>query len=290
MSEEAKTEDQQLTNLQMIEKLQGSDELNTLLKNSNESYWKNNIGAEVKSIYSNIDNKAKEILGEDKPEDIKTSDWISQKLSKAKDLEKELIALKGKGDTNAEQEKLWIDKVEKLKNEYSKLELKFTEETTKNFKQNIGHQVDSAIVGKGFKATYSKDDLKTLLPAKKAYIVENTRNLDNGKIAVWNPSENKYYTDSLGEPLTPAQVAIIVYEPMFQTTKKGGNTPTDSTPASIEGDVLAVDMNKVKTRAEFYTEFNKLIAPKGLASHSEQFQKIQQATMAHYNIKSLPAS
>jgi len=288
MSEEAKTE---LTNLQMIEKLKDSEELTTLLKNSNESYWKENIGAEVKSIYSNIDNKAKEILGEGKPEDIKTSDWIGQKLSKAKDLEKELTALKSsKGEASEAQTKLWNDKFSKLKGELDTAKTALNDEKTNGFKNNINNQLDTFLVGKSFKPSYSDDDIKTLVTAKKANIISNTRTLDNGKVAVINPVDGKYHMDTLGEPLTPQQVAEIEFSSMFHTVKQGGNTPTDQTPASIEGDVLAIDMNKVKTRGEFYNEFNKLIAPKGLASHDEQFKKIQTATIEHYKIATLPLS
>lgn len=291
MSEEGKAtnnESKELSNLQMIEKLKGSDELNTLLKNSNESYWKENIGGELKTVYSNIDNGIKDVLGLDKPDDIKTSDWVKQNLSKLGDLKKELDALKSKGDTSEAQTKLWNDKFSKLKGELETTKTALEAEKTNSFNNNINNHLDNFLVGKTFKPSYSEDDVNTLVSAKKAKIVANTKTLDNGKLAVINPEDGKYYMNTLGEPLTPTQVAELEFATMFHTAKKGGATPTNQTPANIEGDVLVVDMNKIKSKSDFYKLFASIIAPKGLASHDEEYLKIQRATMAHYNINELP--
>ncbi len=291
MSEEGKAtnnESKELSNLQMIEKLKGSEELNTLIKNSNESYWKENIGGELKTVYSNIDNGIKDVLGLDKPDDIKTSDWVKQNLSKLGDLKKELDALKSKGDTSEAQTKLWNDKFSKLKGELETTKTALEAEKTNSFNNNINNHLDNFLVGKTFKPSYSEDDVNTLVSAKKAKIVANTKTLDNGKLAVINPEDGKYYMNTLGEPLTPTQVAELEFATMFHTAKKGGATPTNQTPANIEGDVLAVDMNKIKSKSDFYKLFASIIAPKGLASHDEEYLKIQRATMAHYNINELP--
>lgn len=291
MSEEGKAtnnESKELSNLQMIEKLKGSEELNTLIKNSNESYWKENIGGELKTVYSNIDNGIKDVLGLDKPDDIKTSDWVKQNLSKLGDLKKELDALKSKGDTSEAQTKLWNDKFSKLKGELETTKTALEAEKTNSFNNNINNRLDNFLVGKTFKPSYSEDDVNTLVSAKKAKIVANTKTLDNGKLAVINPEDGKYYMNTLGEPLTPTQVAELEFATMFHTAKKGGATPPTDAPANIEGDVLAIDMNKVKSKSDFYKLFASIIAPKGLASHSEEYLKIQRATMAHYNINELP--
>ena len=291
MSEEGKAtnnESKELSNLQMIEKLKGSEELNTLIKNSNESYWKENIGGELKTVYSNIDNGIKDVLGLDKPDDIKTSDWVKQNLSKLGDLKKELDALKSKGDTSEAQTKLWNDKFSKLKGELETTKTALEAEKTNSFNNNINNRLDNFLVGKTFKPSYSEDDVNTLVSAKKAKIVANTKTLDNGKLAVINPEDGKYYMNTLGEPLTPTQVAELEFATMFHTAKKGGATPTNQTPANIEGDVLAVDMNKIKSKSDFYKLFASIIAPKGLASHSKEYLKIQRATMAHYNINEWP--
>lgn len=277
------------TTIEIIEKVKETEEFKTLLKNSNEAYWKSNIGGELKNIYSTIDTAISTHLGVEKPENVKTSEWVETHIKQLADTKKELETLKNaKGQANEAQEKLWTDKVNKLKGELQQVQQALEAEKVNGFKSNINNQIDSFLADKKFKATYSEFDLRDLLEAKKRRIRENTKKLDNGKIAVINPATGEYYLDALGEPLTVAQVAEKEFTTMFEASKTGGNTPTEQNSASVEGDVLAIDMNKVKTKGDFYSLFGKLMAPKGLASHSDEYLKIQRATIAHYKINNLP--
>ena len=274
------------TTIELIEKVKGTEEFQTLVKNEAKSY----IGSELKTVYNTFDSVVKDTLGMDKPEDVKSTEWIKQNLSKLTEAQKELEALKSKSDGNEAQEKLWNDKVSKLKKALEEKEKEVLQVAQKGFEQNVSNQIDTFLVGKNFNSTFSDAIIKTLVKANKDLIVTNTKNLDNGKVAVWNPEKGEYYTDTLGEPLSPTQVAELLFTPMFQTQKTGGNTPADTNnTGKIEGEVLSIDMSKVKSRSDFYTMFAKLIAPKGLASHSDDYLKIQRATMAHYKISELPA-
>jgi len=274
----------ELTVIEQIEAIKDTDEFKTLVTNNAKQY----IGGELKTVYTAFDSVVKDTLGLEKPQDIKSTDWIKQNLSKLTEAQKELEVLKGKGTDNEAQTKLWNDKFNKLKQELSSKDEQLKQLSQKGFETNVGNQVDYFLVDKTFKATYSKEDIKLLVEAKKAKIISNTKTLDNGKVAVYNPSEEKYYLDTLGEPLTPVQVAELEFSAMFHTKTPGGDPPKGEIKATTEGDVIAIDMNKVKTKEQFFNEFKKLIAPKGLASHEENYLKIQRATMEHYKINSLP--
>jgi hypothetical protein len=282
--EEKATEVQQPTVIELIEKVKDTEEFRTLVKNNAKQY----IGGELKTVYSTFDSVIKESLGKDKPDDIKSTEWIKQNLSKVTDLEKELETLKGKGDTNKEQEKLWNDKFNKLKSQLTAKEQEITNITQKGFKNNVSNQLDTYLVGKTFKPSYSEDDVNTLVEAKKAKIISNTRQLENGKVAVYNPSTESYYLDTLGEPLTPTQVAEKEFNTMFHVKSPGGDAPKNNTTTITEGDVITVDMSKIKSKQDFFNQFKKLVAPKGLASHEEKYLEIQRATMEHYKINALP--
>lgn len=284
----AEAEAKVLTTIEMIEKVKDTDEFKTLVSNQSKQY----IGGELKTVWSSFDQSVKDNLGLDKPEDEKSLSWVNKHLSRIPDLEKELETLKSKGeDGNKEQNKLWSDKFEKLKTQLTTKEKELVDITQKGFNENISNQLDTFLVGKTFKPSYSEDDLATLIEAKKAKIISNTKTLENGKVAVFNVGENKYYTDTLGEPLTPIQVAKLEFEKMFHVKTAGGDTPpNDDNKASIEGEVLTMDMNIIKSRGDFYNLFKKLIAPKGLASHDEKYLTIQRATMEHYKINALPLS
>jgi hypothetical protein len=283
---ESKDEKAQPTVIEQIEAIKNTEEFKTLVNNHAKQY----IGGELKTVYSAFDSVVKDTLGLDKPADIKSTDWLKQNLSKVTDIQKELTALKGKGTDNEAQNKLWSDKFNKLKGELSAKEQQIKDISQKGFENNVSSQLDNFLVGKPFKPTYSNEDVQLLVNAKKAKIISNTKMLENGKTAVYNPSEDKYYLDTLGEPLTPVQVAELEFNAMFHTKTPGGQTPTGETKAVIEGDVIAIDMGEVKTKKQFFDQFQIKLAPKGLASHSKEFLQIQRATMEHYKINDLPLS
>lgn len=283
-NEEAK---QELTPIQIIESVKDTPEFKTLLENNAKNYWSSNIGNEVKTIYSNIDNKAKEVLGVDKPEDVKTSDWIAKHLSEYKATKEELEVLKSKGDTNSEQEELWKAKFNKLTNDLKQKDSDILKLTQKGFEQNIGNKIDNILALKTFKAMDSTE-LKDLVDVRKSRIIQNSKTLDNGKIVFYNPMDQKPYLDTLGEPMTLEAVASIHFKTLFLDKTPGGNAEQKLNTAVDKGDVIAIDMTEVKTRQDFYNLFKTKIAPKGLASHEESYLKIQRATMEHYKINDLP--
>tara|TARA_R110000803_G_scaffold185868_1_gene248270 strand:- start:448 stop:1296 length:849 start_codon:yes stop_codon:yes gene_type:complete len=274
------------TVIEQIEAIRNTDEFKTLVTNRAKEY----IGGELKTVYSAFDSVVKDTLGLDKPTDTKSTDWIKQNLSKISEAQKELDVLKGKGTDNEAQNKLWNDKFNKLKGELATKDQELKNVSQKGFENNVSSQLDNFLVGKSFKPTYSNEDVQLLVNAKKAKIISNTKTLDNGKVAVFNASEDKFYLDTLGEPLTPVQVAELEFSAMFHTKTPGGDTPQGEIKATTKGDVIAVDMNKIKSKQDFFNEFKELIAPKGLVSHEEKYLKIQRATMEHYKINALPLS
>jgi len=278
---------QELTNLQMIEKLQGSEEFNTLLENQKKSYWEQNIGSEVKNIYSNLDSAVKEVLGVDKPSDIKTSDWVKQNLNQLAETKKELEALKSKSDSNSELEKLHKQKVDKLNGLLKEKEQHIFNITQKGFENNINNNIDTLLVGKTFDAVYSESVLKDLVSLNKARIVKNAKETEKGTI-YYDESGNAYL-DALANPMTLDKVVDSVFGSLFQTKKTGGNTPPDDIPSgNIQGEIMTIDMSKVNSKGDFYQVFQQLMAPKGLASHDKDYLTIQRATMEYYKINDLP--
>lgn len=279
-------EKQEPSVIEQIEAIKNTDEFKTLVKNEAKNY----IGSELKTVYNTFDGVVKETLGLEKPEDVKTSEWIKQNLSKLTEVQKELEAAKAKGEGNKEQEKLWSDKVNKLKSALDAKENEMKQIAQKGFEQNVSNQLDTFLVGKTFNPTYSEVVVKTLVEATRSKIVSNTRKLDNGKVAVWNPEKEQYYTDTLGEPLSPAQVAEQMFTPMFHTNKKGGAAKGDTVDinATAEGEVVAIDSSRIKTISQFYDEMKPILAKKGLTANSKKALEITRATMAHYKINDLP--
>jgi hypothetical protein len=286
-NEEAKQVD--LTPIQIIESVKDTPEFKTLLENSNKSFWSNNIGSEVKTIYSNLDNKVKDVLGMDKPDNVKTSEWIAQHLTEYKATKEELNVLKSKGDTNTEQEELWKAKFNKLSNDLKQKESAINQLTQQGFEQNISNKIDNILALKTFKAMDDME-LRDLVDVRKNRIIQNTKQLDNGKTVYYNPVDQTPYLDTLGEPMSLEAVASIHFNTLFLSKTAGGNAEKELNSAVDKGDVIAIDMNEIKSKQDFFNQFKTKIAPKGLASHEQSYLKIQRATMEHYKINELPLS
>jgi hypothetical protein len=289
METDNKPEEKEVNVIQTIESIKDTPEFQTLLTNHAQKHWKDNIGSEVKNIYSSVDTVFKDVLGIEKPSDKKSTELLRDYLSEYKELKSKVDILESnKDNVSEEQEKLWNSKFHKLQKTIEEKEAQLIQVTQKGFENNINNKIDSFLVSKTFNPVFSENDLTDLVNTRKMRIIKNTKQLDNGKIAILNPNTNEFYTNALGEPLSIQEVADMEFKSLYQVKKQGGNAPKENIASIQKGDVLAVNMDKVKTREDFYKEFKTIIAPKGLASHETKYLEIQRATMEHYGINKLP--
>jgi hypothetical protein len=283
---ESENKEQEFNVMDAIEKVKDSQEFKTLIDNQNKAYWESNIGNEVKNIYSSLDSAVKDVLGVDKPNDIKTSDWVKQNLSQLAETKKELEALKSKNDSNSELEKLHKQKVDKLNSLLKEKEQQISNITQKGFESNINNNIDTLLVSKTFDAVYSESVLKDLVSLNKMRIVKNAKETEKGTI--YYDENGNAYLDALANPMSLDKVVDTVFGSLYQTKKEGGNASPNDTNAAAKGDAVVIDMTSIKSKQDFFKEFQKVIAPKGLASHENEYLKIQRATMEYYGINKLP--
>jgi hypothetical protein len=281
-STENTNQKEQFNAIEAIERLKDTQEFKTLLDNQNKAYWESNIGNEVKNIYSSLDGVIKDVLGVDKPNDIKTSDWVKNNLSQLAETKKELEALKSKNDSNSELEKLHKQKVDKLNSLLKEKEQQITSITKKGFESNISNNIDTLLVSKTFNPVYSENVLKDLVSLNKMRIVKNAKETEKGTI--YYDENGQAYLDALANPMTLDKVVDSVFSSLYQSTKQGGNAPSDTPSAVTKGDVIVLDMSKVNNKQQFFTEFNKAMASKGITRQESKFLEMQRATMKHYSI------
>lgn len=289
---EENTEKKAPSTIELIEQLKETVEFQTLIENKSKEYWKSNIGSEVKGIYSNLDNAVKSVTGLEKPENVKTSDWIAENLKGYVEAKEELEALKAaKGESSKEIETLYQQKLEKVKNENAQLQESLKSLSQKGFESKIENEINLHLVGKTLDMSLSDDMLQDIVSVRKARMKQNSKQLENGKIVYYKDAEKTQpFLGTLDEPMTTAQVADIVFGSLYHTAKKGGGANGDApeTQAAPQGEVVAIDMSEIKSRKDFYNAFKKIMAPKGLTSLDKEFQTKQRATMEHYKIEALP--
>ncbi len=286
---EENTEKKALTTIELIEQLKDTEEFQTLVNNRVQKEYDNKIGSKLKEVYQPFDNVIKETLGVDKPSDEYSSEWYGKHIKELAETKQQLKAFKEKKDGNVELEKIHNDKYNKLKKAFEETQQQLKETQTNSFKETISNSVDKFLVGKTFDPSFNDSVVDTLISATKSKIVNSTKRLENGKVAVLNAESGEYYTDALGEPLTPQQVAKQLFEPLFFAKKTGGAaTTTADINTTTEGEVVSMDMTQIKTRSQFQSALEATLAKKGYAANDKKTLEITRATRKHYNVKSLP--
>lgn len=291
MSTENNQEEQEFNAEEAFKKLQETELFKTYTENSKKEYWRENIGKELKQVYTPFDTSIEKHLGVKKPDDLKSSEWLDKNLADLVAARKELESIKAKKEQSSEEIDIYKQQLKDKELLLAEKDKKVEELIIQGKKKEIGSSIDRWLLDKPFREAYTESDLNILVPNKKSLIVDNTKTLEDGTKVVMNPETNEYYKDPITKsPLTPVQVAELLFKPMFKTSKKGGAATSDTTTASAEGNVIAIDMSKITTKSDFFVEFQKQIAPKGLASHEEKYLEIQRATMKHFGIDKLPMS
>ena len=282
--------------LEQIEALKSTDEFQTLLKNSNETYWKEKIGGEVSNLHGLYDTVLEDTLGIKKDPNKKSTEQLKEVLSS---LSSELNTLKDKqGKGNKEEQSKNNEELELLKGKLQHLEQTISEKDealtnlkAKNLQGKVNSSIDTALAGKTYKPSYSDEDLKELIDLRKSRLIKRSKVIQNesgmSSIVYYKDAEKtKPYLNTIGDPMTSKEVADIEFGSLFFQQKKGGNTSPDS-QATAQGDVLTMDMSKINTKAKFYAAINQALQAKGIASTHPDYKKIKKATHDFYEVGKL---
>jgi hypothetical protein len=277
---------------EQLDALKDTSEFAELLNTHGKTVLETNrgeiIGKAQGEAYGHLDTLAKEVLGIDKERNVKTTDLFKPLLEELKTLREN----KGANSEDVEkalnaQKSEHENQVLTMKQAMEVLEQKNSELLTSGTKRDIKAAISKELQGKTFKAHYTEQDLQVLLSAKTNSAVNNGK-VENGTIVFYNEDGTKRL-NAKGLPITASELVQADYSDMYQVKKGGGGAdPTASDPATIQGDKVVLNMTEIKTREQFYTAVNNLLAAQGLASHSEEYNKLYKEAMQEYSYNELP--
>ena len=285
--------------LEQIEAIKGTDEFQTLLKNSNENYWKGKIGGEVSNLHGLYDSVLEETLGIKKDPNKKSTEQLKEVLGSLSNELKTLKDKQGKGteaeqNKNSEELELLKGKLEHLEKTVSEKEEALSDLKAKNLQGKVNSSLDAALAGKTYKPSYSDEDLKELISLRKSRLLKRSKVIQNddgtNSIVYYKDAEKtKPYLNTIGDPMTSKEVANIEFSSLFFQQKKGGNTSPDS-KGEAQGDAISLDMSKVTTKEKFFLAIDQALQAKGIAKTHEDYKKIKNATYAAYEVGKMPMS
>ena len=284
------SDETQKTVLEQIEAIKGTEEFKTLIANSNKAYFEQHEKAlaseATKNAYGAVDSVLSELLGITKNPDEKTTEALKRGVQQLK----EKI---DKGGQSSEELELMKQQIASLSNTINEKDAAIQDLQNKRISDRVSSDLNSELATRDFTNAYSEDDFKLLMNVKKQALINNSKVIkteagDRKTIYYKDAEQKQPYLNTLGEPLTTSEVVDEVFSSLYKKKKKGGNADNQDMPATGTGEVLALDMNKIATKAEFFEAIHKAIAAKGIASNErEKIDKLTKATYHFYKISEL---
>jgi len=291
-------EGQGLNVAETIEKLKGNQDFQTFIDNQKKQHWESNFGKELKTVYDSMDGVFKEVLGVQKADTEKTTEFAKKQLTA---LNTELKELREKAKSTPDVDKIVSEKQKLFDSQFSELQKTYesTKQELETYKSKITTTeilsgIDKALTGKEYNPALGKEELEELIEVRRNRIKNNAKIVAGGKVVYYRDADQKDpYIDTLGNVMNAEQVANEVFSSLFKVKKQGGGNPQGTeTSTETKGEVAVLDMSKIKTKNEFHNEFKKFMAQKGFTAtqyHTENFIKIQKATQEHYKYETLPS-
>jgi uncharacterized protein YukE len=276
-----------------------------LIKNSNDTFWKDNIGNEVSKIHSQYDKDIEEILGVKKPDNMKTYDHIkaiakdfkdlkeSGSDSKVKELQDKLkAAQEGGGGQYKELYEQTLAKFNEVKSDYEK---SLQEKESELKKVSIINDLKTGMQGLEFDPVYDKEVISQMVSIKQQEFINNAE-MDGIKI-VYKDADGKIIQ---GESMGPASAKEIMQKALSPMLKKvaapGGGADPNTGIASKTGDdgksteKLVLDSTRIKSRTEFIAEAERVLKENGIDVRSQKAQEMKDAAAKEYKYAELPRS
>ena len=277
--------------IEIIESLKETNEFQTLLKNSNEAYFNANIGEKVREAYTNIDNVFDEVLGVKKQQHQKTSEVTKNLLLELKTLRENKGNSKKTDDILAEHKKLSTAKSNKLMSELKEAQEQINKLQLGHKQQVIKNELSNILAQKTFNPALGETELKELLEIRTNRLVNNSKRHEGKTIYYKDAEKTQPYLNTLGDPMTAAEVSNVVYSSLFLNKKAGGSAkPETQNNTTIEGNIVSLDMSKIKNFEQANQQFSDAMATKGIPSHDKKYIDLQRETFKHYDILKLPLS
>ena len=277
--------------IEIIESLKDTSEFQTLLKNSNEAYFNANIGEKVREADTNIDNVFDDVLGVKKQQHQKTSEIAKNLVLELKGLRENKGNGKKNDDILAEHKKLSTAKSNKLMSELKDAQEEINKLQLEGKQQVIKNELSNILAQKTFNPALGETELKELLEIRTNRLVNNSKRHEGKTIYYKDAEKSQPYLNTLGDPMTAAEVSNVVYSSLFLNKKAGGSAnPETQNNTTIEGNIVSLDMSKIKNFEQANQQFSEAMATKGIPSHDKKYIDLQRDTFNHYDILKLPLS
>ena len=256
-----------------------------------KNYFEQNIGQEHRKIYDFVDDAIK-ANGFDKPDGVKTSEWVNMIAKQNKELNDKVNNLNANPNKLAEQIDALTQKHRKEKESFNKtaqaeidsrdLQIKTLKEAQTTLSKKT--DIQNAMSGLEFNKGLDESLLKDIVNVKTQILIQNSK-VEDGAV-VWYKTDGTPYKDGI---LNASLDTILKNElsSVLHKSTAGGNAGTQNpTSGTFNGQQVTVDTSQFKTQEQFLNEFNKIAKSKGIAK-GEQYDSLYWEAFDRYDVKQL---
>lgn len=290
----------------VITHIQTTEQGKELLKNHANAHFEQEIKPRLAKVYNDLDSDILSSLGEGRPSDVKTYDFIKQKMSelkslkaskggdkeaKIKELETQIETLKVEGGQNEYWKKTHEESVSKWDTERETFQTQLTTLRGEQLQGQVSNFLNTGLAGLEF--SVPQEAVDALKQVHSSTILKHAKIIE-GKVVLHseegNPMLNAQYKPITAKEYWETKLASVIKKP----EQGGGGAPAEKKGNIItvgEGDKakkkLVLDRGSFSTRHEFNEEASKLLTAQGIEKESNDWNQLIATARDEYEVSKL---
>ncbi|HET8839741.1 MAG TPA: hypothetical protein VFM82_12195 [Flavobacteriaceae bacterium] len=287
----------------LLQNLQETEPGKEFLTDHANAHFEKEIKPRIAKVYSDIDNDVFEVIGERKPDDKKTYEFLKEKMrelktlkeskepNKVKELEAQIEALKKEGGNSDYWKKTHEEAVSKWDTTKQEYETKLSNLENQQKQGQIRSFLDTGLSGLEF--SVPQEAVDALKQVHSTSVMDSAKIID-GKVVLHDKDGNQML-NSHYKPMT----AEDFWKDKLQSVIKKPNTGGGGAPAGNKGDIITTGEGEnaksklvvnggFTTKRQFQDVAGKLLIEKGIERNSKEWNELMDGAYKDNEVSKMP--
>lgn len=285
----------------------GTDHGKGVLENYAKAEFDKKIGEEISKVHSKYDDDIFEILGERRGQDVKTYDFVKEKLKalkdssspestkKVKELEAKLKEMQDAGEAGKHWKNIHEESTQKWSKEREEWETKYKALEEKELRGTINGDLSKGLTGLKFISSIPDSAMQTIIDSKRDAIIKNAKIVD-GKVVYYKEDGTPLLNSTYANADSTEVWAEILKD--FIDTNGGKGSGADPELGKKVGEFkrgadgkvesFQIDPSTFTTKTEFTKRINEVATKAGVAYGTAHYQNLVKEAYERYEVAKLP--
>ena len=285
----------------------GTDHGKGVLENYAKAEFDKRIGEEIAKVHNKYDEDVFEILGEKRGENVKTYDFIKEKLKvlkesssaesakKVKELEAKLKEIQESSEAGKHWKSIHEESVSKFQKEREELEAKYKALEEKGIRGDINADLSKGLTGLKFISSIPEGAMQTIIDSKREAIIKSAKIVD-GKVVYYKEDGTPLLNSTFANANSNEVWAEILKDFIDTNGGKGSGADNDINKnvggfkKGADGKVTSfeIDRSTFTTKSEFTQRIKEVATKAGVAYGTTDYQNLVKEAYERYEVAKLP--